>query len=275
MESVIELYLRCWSDVLELARRLVGFVPFALVAAGKSAALVLMYFFWHPLFAGFMVPALRTFGGEDVLHFPAHVITFPVLFQASEIVVVILFGFAMTVWAVFVMADALGGKRQSWSAAAGNVALLTPSVVVIALCFAGGTIGVPMALNRLAEELARRPKFQFLLWAGALGAGFLARVYLAYCPYFLRSAKGGAVGAIRESIRCARRNFGVTLLIVMTAFVPEKVLEYLASDAGAFVNNLRPEWVPALLFFKIVIEVLTSFFLFGAATSIALGRNSK
>ena len=272
MESVLEVYSRCWRDVVALAGRGVGFVPFAIVAIGKTGALALIYFFWHPLFAGFMVPALRTLAGEPALHFPGHVNALPVLFEASELGLMLLFGFAMIVCAVFWMADTLEGKGRGWTVTAGHVALLTPAVALLAVCFVAGTIGVPMALNRVAEEFARRPKFQLLIGVGALGAGFLARVYLAYCPFFLRRVKGGAFAAIRDSVRFARGHSGVTVLIVMTGFVPEKVIEHLASDTGAFVANSRPEWVAALFFFKVVVEVFAFFFLFGAATSVAVGR---
>ena len=272
MEPPLQRYLRCWTDVLALARRPALFLPFAIIAAAKSAVLFAMFFFWHPLLAGFMVPALRTLGGEDALHFPGHVRAFPVMFQTAEIVLMMLFSFALTIWAVFLMADTLEGRRRRFIAYAGVVAVLTPAIVIIALCFAAGTIGIPMALNWAVEEFEERPKIQFLLLSGALGAGFLATVFLGYTPYFLRSVKGGALAAVRASVGYAREHLTLTSLVVVTVFVPEKILEYLASDSGSLVGNLHENWVPGFLFLGVLLEVVTSFFLFGALTSKALDR---
>ena len=272
MEPPLQRYIRCWTDVLALARRPVIFLPFAIIAAVKSAVLFAMYFFWHPLLAGFMVPVVRILGGEDAVHFPGHVRAFPVMFQTAEIVLMMLFSFAMTVWAVFLMADTLEGRRRRLAAYAGGVAVLTPAIVIIALCFAGGTIGVPMALYGAAEEFEERPKVQFLLLSGALAAGFLATVVLGYAPYFLGSVKGGALAAMRASVSYAREHLTLTSLVVLSVFLPEKILEYLASDTGSLVSNLHGNWVPGFLFLGVLVEVATSFFLFGALTSKALDR---
>jgi hypothetical protein len=274
MESAIEAYLRCWSHVFLLARRSVAWVPFFLVAVFKIVVLVLMYYFWHPLVSGFMVPALRTFGGEKVLHFPAHVRALPEMFQVAEIVITILFGFALAVWAVSVMVDTLEGNRRTFISHAGRIAVLTPVIVVVAIVFAGGTMALPLAIDRVAEEFYRRPKLEFLLSTGALGAGFLALVYLVYSPYFLHSTKRLGLGGIGASVRFARDHFALTCMIVLTAFFPVKMLQHLASDTGAFVSNSRPEWVPALWFLKVIVEIFASFFLFAAATSSAVGRRS-
>jgi len=275
MQSVLERYIRCWNDVFALARRPAAFLPFALVALLKSGLLLAMYFFWHPLVAGFMAPALRVLGGEEVLHFPTHARSLPILFQTSEIVLIALFGFAAAVWASSLMADSLEGKKRPLGAYAGHIAVLTPSIVVMALVFAGGTIGLPMALSWAAGELEGRPMIHLALLAGALGTAVLLRILLAYSPYFVRTAKGVGFGAIRKSVAFAREHFALTMLIVATAMVPEKLLEYVASYTSVFLENSRPEWIPALLLFKSVIEVFTWFFWVGAVTSKATDRTSS
>jgi hypothetical protein len=275
MESVFERYIRCWNDVFALAGRRACVLPFALIAAAKTAVLLLMYFFWHPLVAGFMVPALRTLGEERVLHYPTHVRAFPEMFQASEIVLMVLFGFALTVWAMWTMTDTLDGRKRGWRAYAGPIAILTPSLVVIALIFAGGTIGVPMILNWAAKQVEdRRPMLNAALVWSAFGSAFLARLFLAYTPHFIGSAKEGPFSAIRKSCSFAGEHFALTALIVLTAMIPEKTLEYLASETGVLLKNLRPEWIPALLFSKTVIEVFAWFFCVGALASKLLDRRS-
>jgi hypothetical protein len=275
MESIIERYIRCWNDVFALAGRRVCLLPFALIAAAKTSILLLIYFFWHPLVSGFMVPALRTLGGERVLHYPTHVRAFPEMFQASEIVLMVVLGFALTVWAMWMMADTLEGKRRGWRFYAGQIAILTPSLVVIAVVFAGGTIGVPMILNWAAEQAEdRRPTLQAALVGLAFGAAFLARVFLAYTPHFVGSIKEGPFSAIRKSFRFSREHFALTGLIVLTAMIPEKTLEYLASETGVLLKNSRPAWIPTLLFSKTVIEVFSWFFCVGALASKAVDRRS-
>jgi hypothetical protein len=258
--------------VLALARRSVLFVPFVSIAVAKSLVLLAMYFFWHPVLAGFMVPTLRSLGGEEVLHFPAHVRNFPEMFQIAEVLLLVLFGFAMTSWTVFLIADTLEGRRRQFVTYAGEVAVLTPAIVIIALCFAGGTVGIPMGLDWAAGEFEKRPKIQFLLSSGALAAGFVTTVILGYSLFFLRSAKGGAFAALRASFSYAREHLTLTSLVVLTVFVPEKILENLAFDSGSLVSNLREGWVPGFLFLGVLLEVVTSFFLFGALTSKGLDR---
>jgi len=179
----------------------------------------------------------------------------------------------MTVWAVCVMADTLEGKKRGLGVYGAQVALLTPSLVVMALVFAASSIGLPMVLNWGAEKMEdHRPKLQLILIASAFGAAFLARVFLAYAPYFVRTVKGGAIPAIRKSVGFAREHLGLTILIVATAMVPEKVLEYVASDTSVFLENSRAEWILVFLFVKIVIEVFAWFFWVGAVTSKAADR---
>jgi hypothetical protein len=232
-----------------------------------------MYFFWHPALAGFMVPVVRTLGGVEAVHFPEHVRAFPAMFQTAEIVMTALFSFVLTVWAVFFMSDTLDGRKRRLVSYAGEVVILTPAIVVLALFFAAGTIAAPMALSRVSVMFEERPKAQFLLLLSALGAGFATTIALGYAPYFLRSAKGSALRAARASVEFAREHFGLTSLVVVCVFVPEKIVEFLASNSGALANSFRAGWVPWLLFLGIVIEALSSFFVFGALTSIA--RRSK
>jgi hypothetical protein len=273
MESVLERYARCWNDVFALAGRRACFAPLALIAAAKSGVLLLSYFFWHPLVSGFMVPALRTLGGERVLHYPTHVRAFPEMFQASEIALMVMAGFALTVWAMWVMADTLEGRRRGWRLYAGQVAVLTPSIAVLAIVFAASTIGAPMILNWAAEQAEdRRPALQAAFVGLAFAWAFVTRVFLAYTPHFARSVKVGPFSTIRKSLDFARESFALTALIVLTAMVPEKSLEYFASETGVLIKNLRPEWIPVLLFSKTVIEVFAWFFCLGALASIATER---
>ncbi len=130
-----------------------------------------------------------------------------------------------------------------------------------------------MVLNWGAEKMEdHRPKLQLLLIVSAFGAAFLARVFLAYAPYFVRPSRearfrrSGRASVSRGSI------LALTILIVVTAMVPEKALEYVASDTSVFLKNLRAEWIPVFLFVKIVIEVFAWFFWVGAVTSKAADR---
>jgi hypothetical protein len=249
--------------------------PFALIAAAKTGALLLMYFYWHPLVSGFMVPALHTVGGEKVLHYPRHMRAYPEMFQVAEMAVLVLLGFALIVWVVRVMADTLEGRKRHWRVYAGEVALLTPALVVLALVFAAATIGAPMALNWAAEQVEdRRPVLHAAYLTLSFGAAFLGRVFLAYTPYFATPAKWGALTAIGRSVAFARENFALTALIVLTAMIPEKTLEYLASETGVLLKNLRPEWIPSLLLAKVVIEAFAWYFCIGALTSKALDRKT-
>jgi hypothetical protein len=271
-EFTLQRYVQGWAEALGLARRPVLFLPLFVIALVKVAVLLLMYYFWHPSIAGFMVPTLKSLAGERMLHFPDHVWALPDAFRVVEIGVMVVIGIVMVGWSVFMMIDTMEGKRYGVARYAGEVIVSIPSLLLIGLCFAACVLGIPLMLEWVGKGMAERPKLQLLILTSALGVSFYAEVFLAYSLYYLKTQRGSGFSAVRGSVRRARRDFALTAGVVLTVFVFEKPLEYLASEAVSLVANLHEERVLVYLLAKVLLGVLTTFFLFGAVTSIAMAE---
>ncbi len=269
IEAELQTYLRCWSNVARLARRPMLFLPFALIALVKVALLGSIYFFWDPRISGFMVPAMRSLGGEKLLHYPAHIEALPGAFSVAEMTIMILFGFAVVCGAVLMMVDTLDGRRHDVLKYAGEVVLATPAIAVFAVCFEGAAVGVPAALRTVADGFAERPKIQLVLLAGSYAAALVATSMLVFAPCLLRVAKGNVLSALKKSARMARSNALAVFLSVGTVLFLDAVLDLLASLSSSAVGGPRADSVASFLLLKIFVGLFGWFYLFGSAASIA------
>jgi hypothetical protein len=268
IDAGLQRYLSSWSDVLKLVGRPMLFLPFVVIGLIKMVALILIYHFWDPRISGFMAPALKSLAGDQVVHFPAHIQQLPVMFLVTEIFVMILLGFALVAWAAFMVADTLGRRGMTSSNYLIEVALATPSVAIIAVCFEGAAVGLPVALAAAAQELGERPKIQLILLSASCVAALLGTGLLLYSPCFLRATRGNAFSAIRRSVRFGRENVLSTALVAGTFLLLEGTLEFLAVHASSAGGGPYGDRVFGFLLARVLVGIFTWFYLVGAATSL-------
>ncbi len=273
-EPVLERYRTCWIESIGLMRRRYLFMPFLGIFAAKIIPLVLVFWFWHPLFSSFMTPIIKSLGGEALLHYPEHIRLLPNVFRFMEIVVMIVVGFAMLGWAVFLLVDAIQGRRYRAVKYGGEVALFVPPILVIGLSFVLCVLGVPFLFEWLADQFDR-PKLQMLLLATGQLGGFAAEVLLIYSLFFLRQVRGKALTAMKTSINFARANLAITVLLVGTAVLIQKPFELLAGDAGSLVARMQGDLVLVYLLLGTAVEVFAHFFLMASTTWIAITAMSE
>jgi hypothetical protein len=245
------------------------FLPFAVIAVARIALLGSIYLFWDPRISGLMVPALRSLGGEKLLHYPEHIEALPRSFLVADMSMMILFGFALVCGAVLMMVDTLEGRRQDVLKYAGEVVLAIPALAVFVVCFEGATVGIPAALRTIADAFAERPKIQLILVAGSYAAALVATSLLLFTPCFLRAAKGNVLSALKRSVQMARSNVSAVFLATGTVVVLDSAFDLLGSLSSSATGGPRADSVAGFLLIKILVDSLAWFYLFGSAASIA------
>jgi hypothetical protein len=269
VDTVLERYAAAWRVWIGLLRRRHLFAPFLLIFAAKVIPLVLVFWYWRPPFSFFMPPIIESLWGEPMLHYPEHIESLAITFRLIEIVVMLAIGFAALGWAVFLLVDAIGGRRYRMVKYGGEIAILVPQILLIGLLFVLGVLGVPYLFDWIADQFDR-PKLELLLRMAGRGGGFAVEVLLIYSLFFLREVRGNSVNAVKESVKFARENLWVTALLVGTALLMVAPFDLMARDAGALLVKLQGEMVFVYLLLGAVVEVFSLFFLMASTTWLAM-----
>ncbi|UCG52872.1 MAG: hypothetical protein JSW58_04770 [Candidatus Latescibacterota bacterium] len=273
-EEIAERYIECWKETFSLYKKHVLLVPFFVIAGVKILFLLLVYFCWHPLVSGFMAPTLESLAGEEFLHFPMHILALPRVFGVINAFVMLALGFVMLAWAVFMIDDAIEGKRYRLVNYAGQVSICIPSILLIGFVFLALAAGVPWLLEKIA---ARVPLGRLLMLVGPLAifVSLAVRVLLVYSLIFLKYLRGRAFPALKRSVGFANARLPLTVLVVFTAWMIQKPFEFLGSRSSFLVESSKSEWVAIYLLLGIIVEIFALFFLFVSTTSIAFGKAGR
>jgi hypothetical protein len=242
------------------------FVPFAAFGALQCALLVLLAFFAASPIASFMVPVVRALGGEDSLHYPLHFVRLPEVYQRIYLPLAAIVGFAAWSAGVWLMVDhhVVGRSRPRPSFLSA-----LPAVIGVGVVFVGISVAVGYGLGRVAALLPPGlPTRAAVVASVALTA--CAQTFLVYTPVVLRLRGGGALPAVRSSVRYAARNFAPTLLVVVTVLAIHAPVDFLLARSDGIASRFQPELVFHLLLASALLEMFTAYFLFAATTALAL-----
>lgn len=273
VQTILKLYIRGWLDTVSLLRRPIVLVPFLVLALLKLLPLLCLSFFSYPLVASFSVPAIRSIFGEQALHYPQHVLMLSDMYRTVDITVLLLFGFTMYGWAVFMMADTLQGKRIRLADYGLQVVWSIPSFLLIGVLFVLITFGIPLLLEQVTDVIDRRRMVQLLtLMAIALWASLIAS--LIYSLFFLKYVPEGPMNAIARSVRFTQRRFAVTVVTLLTVLVLHAPGHYLLSRFLTPHIGMPDPLLPAIIV-KLLFDIVAGYYLFAATTSLAVGKRKE
>lgn len=245
--------------------------PFIIFAAIQILVLVCLSVFHVPPLASLMVPVVKLLGGEQALHFPMHLILLPRMYHLVYLPLAVFVGFGLFGWAVSLMVEhheRAGVKierRQRRS-----VKTLLPSLIVLGIVYVVCVTGLQLLSSSLAGIVAH-PKAASVVSLAGVAVVVVVQALIVYSVYFLVVRTANPFEAVSESVSFGRRHLGITSLIVFTVFVIHLPIDYLAQRANQVVLKFDPQLVFVLLAAGIVVEIVTSYFLFAATTSVATG----
>jgi len=245
--------------------------PFIIFAAIQFLVLVCLALFHVPPIATLMVPVVQLLGGGEALHYPMHLILLPRMYHLVYLPLAVLAGFGLFGWAVTLMvehherANVEIDRRQRRP-----VKSLLPSLIALGVVYVVCVTGFQLLLSSLSGVITS-PKIASVVSIGGIAVVVVIQSLIVYSVYFLVVRTTNPVEALVASIDFCRRHFGLTVLIVLTVFLIHFPIDYLVQRADRVVLKFNPELVFVLLAAGIVVEIVTSYFLFAATTSVATG----
>jgi hypothetical protein len=268
LKRIISKYFRCWEETILLTKRPVLLLPFIVLALVEVSVLVSIVWFIHPPFSFFMPGLVKMIAGEQVLHYPSHLVLLPGLYQLILAPIMVVFGFALLGWGVFMIMDHYRGSLHGARFYLETVAWNMPGFSLIGLLFMGLVVGAPLGLSHAAGSLD--PGILRSIVGELSGVwGFVWEVFLIYALVFMRLYPESAGKAIAKGFGFAKRRFIVTALVVATVALIHKPFEYLISSATAVAIKFKPELLVSVIVFDIIAEVITNYFLFVSISYLA------
>jgi hypothetical protein len=259
-------YLRGLDEARLLLRAPATVLPFVVMGALEAVVLFALTWFTVAPFAGAMVPVVARIGGEEALHYPMHYILLPGLYGALYLPLVALVGFPIYGRAVFSMGDRIAPQRAGHD----GFARYVPALIVVGIVYVAVAAGVPGLFVRL-QAVAGKSLAGPVGLAGLVAAA-AAQAILVYAPVCLWRKGGGPLGALRSAFSEGRRRFLPTFLLVLTVVLAHRPIEYMLERPDRLALKFRPELVFQLIAAGVVLEVVTSFFLFAATAGLAISR---
>jgi len=263
-------YLRGLDEAKRMLRAGNVVLPFVVFAALQCLVLLALASFPLRPFSAFMVPVVQWLGGPHAVHYPSHYLLLPEMYHRVYLPLTATVGFALFGWAVFMMADhfAREGARVP---SAPSLARSLPAMVVVGVVYVTAATAVPALFTWLSGRVGNDKLAGLFTLAGALGSVAI-QALLVYALLFIRTAGSGPLGALRRSAACGRSRFAVTVLILLTVVLAHLPIDSLLGQPDKVVLKFKPELVLYLLAAGVVVELITSYVLFAATTSLVLSR---
>lgn len=269
-QAVIIRYLRCVADAWQALSRPACLLPFALLSLVELLALTGYVFFAVPPFSAFYPGAMRALFGEEVLHYPDHILQLPEVMNWTRAGLGVLCGFFLVGWGLAQIHARLGEGDDA--SVQRPRALIVPWFIAYFAC-ALVLVAVVPALDLLGElrVVGRlKPLWQVL--------GVLARpATLALAAYAMLFALTGRTAngfsALRHAARFAYARWVETSLIGVGAVVLASPFLILTSQANWFVQSAHPGLVVASVSGAVLWDAVVRFYVFAAAASLEMNRS--
>jgi hypothetical protein len=257
--------------VLSVLGRVRLLLPFLIYGALQLITVGVLCGFHSSSLSGVMEPVVRLVGGEGATHYPQLYIALPSLVEKSFVAIHVVLGSLLVgaatllFWRRFERRS--GSLLDGFDTAGRRYARLLGIALVVDL--------VAVTLSTLVYRLATGGSGgifagPFVARGISLLLALLVQTVAAYAVPAVMISNLDLLGALRRSVQIVSRNFAVTFLVVLVAFLPHVPLRYLASKSLFIVEKLRPELVAWLTGLDVVLGVVTTFLVVGAITQLYL-----
>jgi hypothetical protein len=261
-----------WIQSLRSVKKVSIFFPFFLFAILQVIILALFIFFYLPPVSLFMIPLIRWFSGEAVLHYPQLYIALPRLFSIMNAWLLNLFiSWLFVGIATLLFAARYQGVKLSMGKAFSRALRRAGPLFLVGL--------VEWIVVKIIMELLGLFSTNIMNWGIQsprllIVLGFFLNIILltpfAFTAAEVLLAGRGIGGALRGSFGLARRNFGVTYLIFALPSLFPLLVRILLIGTPRIVSEFHPNVVVLLLLLSIVITLVINFVIVGALTALYL-----
>jgi hypothetical protein len=274
LNRIVNKYFECWKYSAVMIKQPQILLPFLVIALGQLLVLTMLTLFSKPPISLFMVPLVQIAGGEGALHYPAHYVALPYLYELVTLPLMMVFGFILFGWAVFMIADRLDQNMRPAKYYAGTIVWNIPAFVIIGIFFIALSTGIPAIVTMLSHHI------HVALWRKVLERsgwllGLAAEIFLIYSLLFMKLYQDTPLSAIRRSMQFAKKRLVLTVMIFITVSIIHKPFEYAASHSDVIALKFKPELLFYVLLGGIIIEIFTNYFIFVSTTYLAVGRKQR
>ena len=288
MSKKLNILTDTWYDAYELIRKFPRILfPLSIVAFLEGLWLELLYFAPRPPLKEFLLPPIKRFFGEAILHYPAFLFLLPRLFGYGQILIYIFIGGILTSVAMVMAASASENRSLRFSEAFKRVkkrifSLILASFLIVILL--GIVTGREIALFKMGFDFVGKGlllKILQLLWRVTPYLNFLIAIAIQALvafifPYLVLENKK-FFPAVGKSFVLGGRHFKrvfLLLLLPMFCYGPLWVLK--GNPAFLVKQTLYPEVIGWILGAGIAATVLVDTFVAVIVTLFFLRvRNEK
>jgi len=271
-QAVIARYLRSIADAWLLWSRPACLLPFVLLSLIELLLLTGYVLFAISPFSSAWPAVMTALFGEEVLHYPTHILLLPRVLSLLRVGVGLVAGFLMMGWGMRLIMRCLSDEAKPL--AGGWKGVILPLFVVNAVC-TGLIFTAPPAFDLLGEmRIIGRLKPAWQLMSVLTRPVML--VVVAYAMFYAMSAKGRSIIAtLRHSANYAFDRSWETVLIAVTALVLSVPFGLPMTHSEGFVLSGRPGLVVVSVMGAVLWDVVVRFFLFASAASLEMNRSER
>ena len=238
-------------------------IPFFLIACFDFLALALLFYAPSEPVSLVVAPIIRTFWGEQFLHYPENFVLLPKLLNHAHFIILSLFGISVTGIAIKKIEARAEGEQLSIVSAAGPVFKKYFSLLTAWLAFYG------IFMFSLKHILRLLPSNVGAQLAAGFCVGLAIQTLFAFLfPALLISGRG-FFKDLREGILTAVRNFGLTSSLIALPMALLVTLSFFKALAPLMVR-FNPEMVLWVLAAGIIISMIVDLLVTASTTLLYL-----
>jgi len=256
--------------VLAAMRRGKLWVPFVLLAAAETVAVLALVWFAHPALSWFMAPLLRRVAGDSTLRYPNLYRVLPDLYAQADVFIGAFVGAVVVGAATVMFADYFHGREPSASTGLGeawrrSLALILANLPFNLLVFALSHGSQAWLSTRGSGRLVQGIAF-FLI----LGTSIVLQSLFFYVSALVVLERQSALSAMRALPETWARGFWAASFIGVLLVAPLLPVHFLTDRAGLIVDRGVPELTGWLVAVQVVLGLALWFLLAGTATLVYL-----
>lgn len=258
---------------LRLVGRVQLWLPWLVIGIAQGIALLLIWWFAHPLVSRFMAPLVQAVGGEDALHYPDIFSHMPGLYARADMVLVASLGAVM-----------LGASTQLFAHAHTGAPLEAGRAMWKALRHAGTLIVILLPLNALLVLLSiglgaavadQGALVQRAAYVFGLGASVMIQAFFLYVTQLAMLERRGIGATFSALSRTWRHGFLAALVLGVMFLLPLLPLHFVSGQTARIVERGSPDLIGLLVFAQLMVALAAGFLLNGSATLVYLSAMTR
>lgn len=278
MDVVGRINILIWAGAQSLrsAKRISIFLPFFLFALLQGIVLIVLILFYLPPFSRILVPLMVRLYDEVVLHYPHSYAVLPFLFFGANRWLNLLVSWLLIGAATLMFAAHYRGQRPRPGKSFGRALRYAWPLFIV-----GAVEWVVMfGLGRLI----RLSTPEVLLWSAHFTRlfrifGFFLNVAFitpfAFTTLQIVLGGQGIFQALRGSFALAKRNFGVTYLIIAIPALFTWIVDVMTEKTTLAISTFSPEIIVFFLVLGMVVTLVVNFLIVGALTAFYLHATER